>query len=101
MKPHAFAIKHGIVPESLRRWLNGQREPKIDNIQELAAALECDITDISEWVIVVDRARLEGQKAQEEELLHYWMYLPEDQRQQILNLIKSIAQGAIEKSDET
>jgi len=100
MKPYAFAVKHGIVPESLRRWLNGQREPKIDNIRELASALGCDVTDISEWVIVVDRARMAKQREQEEKLLHYWLYLTEDQQQQILNLVKSIAQGAIKKEGE-
>ena len=59
MTPFAFAKKNGITPESLRRWLNGQRDPKIDNIIQLAAALHCDVSDISEWISTDDASDTE------------------------------------------
>ena len=54
LKPYAFAKKCGIVPESLRRWLNGARVPKVENIQKMAEFLHCSVADISEWAFVLD-----------------------------------------------
>ena len=92
MKPFAFAQQHGIVPESLRRWLNGQREPKIDNIRQLAEALHCTVEDISEWVHTLDLEKLDRIAKQEQELHHLWHLLTDDQQAQILALIRSIAE---------
>jgi len=92
MKPFAFAKANGIVPESLRRWLNGQREPKIDNIRQIAEALHCDVDDISCLEIEVDFSKLDKVEFEVEEIRHLWGYLPPDQRISILNLIRTIAE---------
>ena len=97
MKPFAFAQAHGIVSESLRRWLNGQREPKIDNIRQLAEALHCDVSDISEWQIVIDADKMHQRDEQLDELRYLWTFLTDSQRQQVLALLRSIAEPKIKE----
>ena len=98
MTPFAFAKANGIVPESLRRWLNGQREPKVDHIQKLADALHCTVWDISDWVL--DEEKIRQHKEQIEELDHLWGYLTKAQRTQILAMVRSIAEPAMKAEEE-
>lgn len=100
MKPFAWAQANGFVYESLRRWLNGQREPKIGAIRRLADALHCDVSDISEWAIRIDPAKMAEREADLDELRYLWTFLTESQRQQVLALIRSIAEPKIKEAEK-
>ena len=94
MKPFAFAQKHGFVPESLRRWLNGQREPKIEHIRKLADALNCTVEDISSWAHEVDKSKLAQYERELEEITGLWSRLTAEQRSAVMQLVRSMANGA-------
>lgn len=48
MSVREFAISNHITPGTLGMWLRKERNPKLKNIRQLAAALNCQETDISD-----------------------------------------------------
>ena len=93
MRPFAFAKAYGITPESLRKWLKGLRTPKIQHIQKLAKALNCDISDISEIAIKIDQDKIKRRNAIIEEMDALSVYLTDQELQAILNLVRAWIEG--------
>ena len=93
MRPFAFAKAYGITPESLRKWLKGLRSPKIQHIQKLAGALNCDISDISKIAIKIDQDKIKRRNAIIEEMDAFSVYLTDQELQAILNLVRAWIEG--------
>lgn len=91
LTPFAFAKSFGFTPESLRRWLNGDRNPRIQYIQQLSQALRCRVSDISELVIVIDHDKISRKNAIIDEIEALSVYLTQAEMQAILVFVRSLA----------
>lgn len=88
-----FARTFGFPQTSLASWLTGARNPKRATIERMAEIFGCDMTDICE--IVVDTEQLRLAAGQLDELRGYWMYLTQEQRDSLLNFVRTIAREKI------
>lgn len=84
----AFAKKHGFTYETLRRWLNGEREAKISNITKLCFALECPISDIADFVFVNKDEEEAELTADKEEICRIFDLISEQQRFALINMAR-------------
>lgn len=91
LTPFAFARKYGFTYESLRRWLNGERNAKISNIQQLATALRCEIEDITDVVFEFDPTQVVQLEQDRETICGLFGYLNDDQRNSIIQMAEVIA----------
>ncbi|NCC69885.1 MAG: XRE family transcriptional regulator, partial [Clostridia bacterium] len=49
MSLREFSTRAGLSSSSVSAWLRGAREPKLSNIRKMAQALNCKVSDISEY----------------------------------------------------
>lgn len=91
LTPFAFARKHGFNDATLRRWLNGERNAKISNIQQLATALDCKIEDISDLVFKFDPSQVVQLEQDRETICGIFGYLNDNQRKSIIQMADVIA----------
>jgi transcriptional regulator with XRE-family HTH domain len=91
LTPFAFAQKHGFNDATLRRWLNGERNAKISNIQQLATALRCEIEDITDVVLEFDPAQVVQLEQDRETICGLFGYLNDAQRMSIIQMAEVIA----------
>lgn len=54
--------KLGVSHQLISAWINGHRNPKLSNVQKLASALDCSITDIAEVENSIEELALKGDK---------------------------------------
>lgn len=94
----AWGCEHGFAQPTLSSWLNGTRNIKKKQLEKLADALGTDIDEISFVEFRLNEDKIQEIKNETEEISYLWGYLPQDQRQMILNLIRSIAEQ--NKKDE-
>ena len=86
-----FALCNGIPPDSLRKWLRGDRNAKKGNIETLAAALHCSIEEISEIVMEIDPGEIDAFERDMDELRGLWGYLSKSQQENHLKMIRETA----------
>lgn len=87
----AFAKKHGFTYETLRRWLNGEREAKISNITKLACALNCSIEEITFFYRELNLSVISELEADREEIHGLLGNLNKEQRQVIIQMAQTIS----------
>ena len=90
-----FARKYGFPQTSLASWLTGARNPKRATIERMAEIFGCDMADICK--IVIDTEQLRLADGQLDELRSYWTYLTQEQRDSLLNFVRTIAREKIEQ----
>ena len=95
-----FAKKYGFPQTSLASWLTGARNPKRGTIMRLAEIFGCEPIHIAGVEIPYDAKKVEKQEAHLAELRSYWIYLTEDQRKRLIDLVKAIANTIIEQEDQ-
>ena len=88
----AWGETHGFAQSTLSSWLNGTRNIKKKQLVKLADALRVEnLNEISFVEFRIDENKRQEINNEIEEISHLWGYLPQDQRQMILNLIRSMA----------
>lgn len=96
----AWGETHGFAQSTLSSWLNGTRNIKKKQLVKLSEALRVEnLNEISFVEFRIDESKRQEIKNEIEEISHLWGYLPQDQRQTILSLIRSIAGSNIEKDE--
>jgi len=95
----AWGIEHGFPQGTLSNWLQGTRNIKKSMLVRLAEALHCDVTEISMIVVPIDQEKMSRRDEQLDELRYLWTFLTDAQRQQVLALLRSIAEPKIKESE--
>ena len=87
-----FAADHGFRQSTLASWITGARNPKRNNIFELADALHCQPEEIAEIVCVMDDSE-ETVTDEKNQLIFYWNLLDEAQRESILGVMGAMVKA--------
>lgn len=85
-----WAEQNGFSHGSISNWIKGVRNIKYSNLLRLSEALRCTPEEISEVVIKPDPERRAGLEADREELSALLVYLTEEQRKRVINLVQTL-----------
>lgn len=89
-----FARKLGEQQQTVQKWTSGNRNPKPKNMNKIAEQLGVPVTEISTVVFDVSKSEIQELNREIEEITGMWSRLTAEQRSAVMQLVRSMANGA-------
>ncbi len=84
-----LAERLGTSPQNLAQYENGKRTPKIDTLRKIASALQCQVSDIDESIIIIPKYKPTPEKMEQLRL-----------EAEVMRIYEKIASGKTITSEE-